>query len=285
MRTLSLLAFLILQAVPHEDVLFERMKAAFRAGQVDSAIALGVQAVKADPNRSTLHHWLGRAYGQKARLAFLLGQLPWASKCQREFETSVRLDPANTDAGLDLLQFYVLAPGLAGGSREKAHDLAPRIGEPGSGRRFLAQAIVLDLDRKNVEAEAAFRIALEKAPDDDRILAALVNFYGSRKRFRDGIELCRRSLVTRPENFLPNYLIGKLVSLWGEERELGLSALDRFLEKPPPRDGPNWGDAHYRKGVILLSSGNRDEARTEFQKALAIDPANVGARSELKKLS
>ena len=57
-----------------------------------------------------------------------------AGKVRNEFETAVRLDPNNVDARSDLGEFYLEAPGIVGGGRDKAeaqaqawpHSIPPR---------------------------------------------------------------------------------------------------------------------------------------------------------------
>ncbi|MEO6325295.1 MAG: tetratricopeptide repeat protein [Thermoanaerobaculia bacterium] len=278
-----LLATFLLFSPPTDDAV-ERMKGALRAGKVDEAIKAGEDASKGASDRSVLQQWLGKAYAVKAQQASLFTALGWAKKSRTAFERAFELDASNTDAGLDLLEFYVLAPGVAGGSKEKAKALAQKIGTDGSSRRSLASAMVLQSEKMSSEAEAAYRKALESDALDDRAFIGFVNFCASEKRFAEAVEWCKGRLAARPDEPLPNYAIGKLVVLWGQEYEQGLACLDKFLAKAAKPDGPTWADARFRKGQIFEKLGRKEEARAEFKSALQLNPGHGGATRELKKL-
>jgi tetratricopeptide (TPR) repeat protein len=284
MRHILFAALLALVPLVSGEPPYERMRQAIREGRIDDAVAFGELAARREPERSTAHYWLGRVYAQKAQEASLLRKFGWAKKCRAAFEKAVELDPSNTDAGLDLIQFYLIAPGIVGGGLEKARALAPRIDAPESSRRILAGALLFQGEGKSIEAETAFRKALESAPEDERNLTYFVTFLVAQKRFADAMEACRHLLTAHPEVTGTHYQIGKVASVWGHELEEGLSNLDAFLQTPPKPIGPTWADARYRKGLILLKLGRREESRTEFQAALKLNPSHPGATREVKKL-
>ena len=284
MRQILLAAILALVPSVFGEPPYERMRDAIREGRIDDAVAFGELAVKREPGRSAVHYWLGRVYAQKAQEVSLLRKFGWAKKCRIAFEKAVELDPSNSDAGLDLIQFYLIAPGMAGGGIEKARALAPRIDAPESSRRILAGALLLQGEGKGIEAEAAFRKALEKAPADERNLTYFVTFLVAEKRFADAMETCRHILTLHPDVTGTHYQIGKVASMGGQGLEEGLASLQKFLQTQPKPIGPTWADARYRKGLILLKLGRSEEARMEFQGALKLNPSHPGASKEFKKL-
>ena len=78
-------------------------------------------AVGQEPAESNYHLWLARAWGMKLEnsnvIAAALGPV-WRVK--KHFEEAVRLDPSNEAARVDLFQYYLFAPEVVGGGREKA---------------------------------------------------------------------------------------------------------------------------------------------------------------------
>jgi hypothetical protein len=58
----------------------------------------------------------------------LLQQLLLARRFS-EGNTAIMLDPRDTQALRDLIEFYLLAPSIAGGGRRKAGDAAERIAQ------------------------------------------------------------------------------------------------------------------------------------------------------------
>ena len=59
-----------------------------------------------------------------------------AGKVRNEFEAAVRLDPNNVDARSDLGEFYLEAPGIVGGGRDKAEAQTQALAalDPAKGR-------------------------------------------------------------------------------------------------------------------------------------------------------
>ena len=67
---------------------------------------------------------LGRVYGQQAMTASVFKMPGLATKTKEQFAKAVELDPQLFEARMGLTQFYLMAPGFAGGSTAKAKDLA-----------------------------------------------------------------------------------------------------------------------------------------------------------------
>src|SRR5262249_44025591 len=82
------------------------------------------KAVLLDPASAEKHLWLGRAWGSVAQNASFLKQASLAPKIRKEFEKAVELDPGSADAHFSLIEYYINAPGIMGGSLEKARDEA-----------------------------------------------------------------------------------------------------------------------------------------------------------------
>ncbi len=100
---------------------------AFGQHDYDTAAARFETAVGLQNHNADFHLWLGRAYGRQAERAFVLKQ-PWlAGKARRQFETAVALDPESVAARWALMEYYLKAPGLLGGSLDKARAEAREI--------------------------------------------------------------------------------------------------------------------------------------------------------------
>jgi tetratricopeptide (TPR) repeat protein len=101
----------------------------FSTEQYEQAAQWFELAAVLDGKNSGYHLWLGRAYGHLAQRASVLWQFPLARKVRKHFERAVALDPDNVDARADLLEYYLKAPWIIGGSREKAEAQAHEIAE------------------------------------------------------------------------------------------------------------------------------------------------------------
>ncbi|MBI1808730.1 MAG: tetratricopeptide repeat protein [Gemmatimonadetes bacterium] len=262
----------------------EPVRDALAKGDVDAAVAAGEQAVAADPKCSVCQQWLGRAYGRAARQASMFTAMSWIEKCRAAFEKAVELDGKNVDARVDLAEFYAEAPGVAGGSLEKARAQAVEIArlDPVVGHVILGRVKMKDKDLPGAEAE--YKQAFATDAKSLKALAGLVNFYTEQKRFDDAFAVCAKAQEAAPDSTRAHYQFGKVALLSGREMEKGLARLDLFLAKPPDKDGPTWADAHWRKGNILAALGKKAEAKAEYETALKLNPGHAGAAKDLKSL-
>jgi tetratricopeptide (TPR) repeat protein len=96
----------------------------FALSNWDRGISACEKATSLDPNNSLYHLWLGRIYGEKADGANFLSAASLAGKVRDHFETAVRLNPDSVPARTDLAEFYLEAPGIVGGGRDKAEAQA-----------------------------------------------------------------------------------------------------------------------------------------------------------------
>src|SRR5882724_9270721 len=80
-------------------------RAYFQYEDWDRAEGRCKRAVELQPDNSVYHRWLGRVYGEKAERARL--PIGLAVKTRDEFRRAAELDPADTDAGVDVAEFYL----------------------------------------------------------------------------------------------------------------------------------------------------------------------------------
>jgi tetratricopeptide (TPR) repeat protein len=95
-----------------------------KADRYDEAIAHLERCVALQPRVSNYHLWLGRLNGLKARDAGVFSALGCVRVVRSSYLRALELDPRNHDARHDLLQFYLQAPAIVGGSVAKARSLA-----------------------------------------------------------------------------------------------------------------------------------------------------------------
>src|SRR5918911_3434971 len=103
---------------------------ALRHSDPAAAVRWLERATSAEPRNAAYQHWLGRAYAQDALTGSRL-RLPFvARRAKGALERAVALDPDDVEARADLMQYYLVAPGLLGGSdaraREQAREIARR---------------------------------------------------------------------------------------------------------------------------------------------------------------
>jgi len=198
----------------------------------DGAMEHLERAVSLDPGRSRFHQWLGAVYGGKAGSSGLLKGAYYAKKCLAEFEKGVELDPKDPDAREALMQYYLNAPGLAGGSVEKAKEQTAELLKLDRLRGLIAQGGIAQYEKEPAKAEGFYRQAMAEAPDKG----------------------------------LPYNLLGYLL-LQARRTDEAVETFRKYVQATPA--DPN---AHDSLAEGLLAQGKVEESLAEYTRALEIDP-------------
>ncbi|HZV91624.1 MAG TPA: tetratricopeptide repeat protein [Caldimonas sp.] len=91
-------------------------------GNNESSVEWARKAIELAPTNAAYRMLLGVAYGQYVRDVNPLSQLGIAYKVRDSFEQAVQLAPDSAEAHAGLAKYYILAPGIAGGSTRKAEE-------------------------------------------------------------------------------------------------------------------------------------------------------------------
>ncbi|MGH9353641.1 MAG: tetratricopeptide repeat protein, partial [Terriglobia bacterium] len=129
----------------------------------DRAVAHAESAVRMDPADAEAHLWLGRTYGRKADQAH---SLALAVKTRSEFQKAASLAPRNVEAHRDLMEYYLEAPWIIGGSKDKARKEARTIAtlDPVEGKLAEAQVAKQSghMDKAREEYENLLSMKLDR---------------------------------------------------------------------------------------------------------------------------
>ena len=96
-------------------------------GEEKQAIKLIKKAVKREISNPDYHAWLGMSYGARALSAGLFGRASAAGNSKASFIQALEYDPDNITALQGLSIFYAQAPGIVGGDKDKALELAQHL--------------------------------------------------------------------------------------------------------------------------------------------------------------
>lgn len=226
-------------------------------GDEDKATEILEKMAKALPQSSEAQRTLGEGYGRAAQKAGIFSKYGLAKKCLTAFQRAVELDPRSIPARQSLYDFYRQAPGIAGGSEEKA---AEQIAE--------------------VE-----KLALEiKQTDPARARPILATVYVAQKKFDQAFAEYEEVLKAAPDDYNALYQVGRLAAITGQKVDAGLVALRRCLELTPPPNTASHAAAHWRIGNLLEKKNDPAGARVAYEAALKLDPKFNAAAEALKKL-
>lgn len=243
------------------------------------------KAVKANDKNALHHLWLGNALGTEAQKANKLRQPFLARRVKTEFEQAVALDPTMTDARYGLVQFYTMAPGVMGGSKEKANEQLAAMVKVNPMRGHFARAWVAEREKDVATAEREYVAASTAAPDSAIAFNTLGNFYRRQKKWAEATTAFERVLVVKPDAYNAHLSLGGIAVASGQNLDRGERQIKEWLATAP-KDAPviNVSIAHQWLGKIYEQQGKKDAARAEYQLALAANPKNEEAKKSLGAL-
>jgi Tfp pilus assembly protein PilF len=155
--------------------LLSQIRAAF--GDRTSPLQLAEKAVRLDGTVARYHRQLAEVQGLIAERSSVFQQVMLARRFRKEIDAAMALDPRDVQAKRDLLEFYLVAPGIVGGDSRKADAVAAQIATVDPSEGFLAKARLAEYHKDYAQAEAMLRRAAEVRPPSYRAHLALARFY------------------------------------------------------------------------------------------------------------
>jgi Tfp pilus assembly protein PilF len=268
------------------EALFASGRAALQKGDFETAADLLEQAVKLRPNDSNYHLTLASAYGRQAsntKNPFKLASL--AKKAKAGLERAVQLDPNNLNARFGLMEFYDAAPGLMGGSSEKAAEQANEIKKRDSlaGHRAFASlhARAKKMDLVHKEYEDAIR--------EQPASAKPHYYYGIQlyieKNYKGAFEQFDAAARLEPAYMPTFFRIGQLAAASGTNYGRGEDALKKYLAYTPGDEDPPHNRTWYWLGQIYEKVGRKADAKQAYLSSLKIAPGAKEVTEALKRVS
>ena len=242
------------------------------------------RAVKREPNSALYHFWLGSAVGEEAQNASKIRQPFLARKVKAEFERAVALDPKMVEPRMGLVDFYSIAPGVMGGSMDKAREQAAALVTLNPLRGHLAFARIAMRQKNDSATILAHEAAIAAAPDSTAGYYGLGSFHRSRNRFPESLRVYDRLLQRRNDEIVAHALYGIVAALGGIEMERGERELKYFLANTPKENTTpqSFSNVHYRLGMIYDKTGRPELAQKEYAEAVKWNPKNEDARKAIK---
>ena len=285
---------------PNSTFLVSQIHNAF--GDHASPAALAEKAVRLDGRVARYHRQLAEVRGVMAQHANLFHQLMLARRFRKEIDAALELDSRDTQALRDLLEFYLLAPGVVGGDVNKATAMAQQITVIDEGEGFLARARIAEFRKDRAQMEAMLRHAAEVRPASYKAQIALGNYLASGHRDDSSAEALGKvamgldggridaycllaeiyagrsdwdsmeatlSAAARavPDDAAPYYRAAEL--LLSENREPARAAryLRIYVAQEPEGNQPTAADAHAKLGIALRAQGQNASVAAEGNRA------------------
>ncbi|MDP1677430.1 MAG: tetratricopeptide repeat protein [Bacteroidota bacterium] len=159
------------------------------------------EAIDINETVSKYHMMRGNILGQKAMTANVISQGFLAPKIKNAFLRASELDPNNVDARASLYNYYIMAPGIMGGSEEKALEQANAIVKLNPYRGYnLLSTYYARVKKDTVEAEQQIKKAIAVKSDTGDGYKRLGYLYTSQKRFAEAYTQMKKFVELEPTN-------------------------------------------------------------------------------------
>jgi tetratricopeptide (TPR) repeat protein len=227
---------------------------------------------------------LGRVYGQQAMTASVFKMPGLATKTKEQFIKAVELDPALFEARTGLTQFYLMAPGFAGGSTAKAKELAAEVQsrQPEQAKLLRALLAMNDKDWAGAERE----LGSVKGGDDHALQRELrgawarVGFeHMEQKNFAKARGVFEALQRDYPVHAAGPYGLGRTALEQGQADDAIKS-----LERARSLEGADRLPIDHRLGQALIAKGDKAAAKTALERFVQNKRANPRNVDEAKKL-
>ena len=258
--------------------LLSQIRAAF--GEREAPVALAEKAVKLDPAVARYHRQLAEVQGLLAQHANVFQQIGIARRFRKEIDSAIALNGRDTQALRDLLEFYLVAPGIAGGDVKKASAMADRIASIDVCEGFLAKARIAEYRKDLREQQAMLRRAVEVRPASYKAQIALAEFclnpssrdegtaetaarkaiasdsgradaygvlasiYAGRGNWTALEELLSAASAAVPDDLMPYYRAADWLLIDGRDLARAERYLGTYLSQAPEGNRPTSADAH-----------------------------------------
>jgi tetratricopeptide (TPR) repeat protein len=260
-------------------------RAHFELGAWDAGIPACEKAISLAPDNGLYHLWLGRIYGEKADRAGFLSAAGLAGKVRTEFERAVQLAPNNWEARTDLAEFYLEAPGVVGGGKDKARAQVELLAPLNPAMAHWVKARIAEKSKDLATAEQEYRAAINASHGGARAWLNLAGFYRHMNRF-DDMEQALRTMESSPLDH-PAALVdaaGMLLRA-GRDYPMAIRFLRRYVASSTTVEEAPVFKARYLFGQLLEKQGDRPAAAEEYRGALALARTFRPAQDGLKRMT
>ncbi len=263
----------------------------FAAGCLDAArrafkdaAAHFEQVMRADPRSAAAFTMYGNVVGAFLPSAGIMDKARYAPRLRAALETAITLDGANVDARWGLMQYYLSAPGFAGGDKAKGRAQAEAIMALDGWRGTWARVDAGEASRDRGYVTRALGEATRAYPDSSRPWLALAGALAAGGDAAGAWRTVEGWMIQRPGLPAQQFGLGLVAAATGERLSIGEASLRAYLAAPRRRGDPGVAEAHYQLGRVLARDGRSAEAKAAWQAALGADPAYTPAKDALARL-
>ena len=253
-------------------------------GKAEDAVDAAGEAVDLAPDNAQAHFWLGNAYGSRIGQVGTMSQAFIAPKLRDAFERAIALDPDLHEARSSLVEYYLQAPAVVGGSVDKARAQAAELARRDPPRGHYARGRLATHDKQPDVAAKAYLAAWKARPENVAYRSAAGLALQETRQWDQAFDLYQAWTAEDPKAAGAFYQLGRTAVLSGQRAEVGMPALKKYLALPAAPGQPPMHHAWYRLGQLQARVGDKASARGSFEKALKGEPGNADFKAALAAL-
>jgi tetratricopeptide (TPR) repeat protein len=245
------------------------------------------KAVKANDTSAAYHYWLGASVGEQATRASKLKQPFMARRIKSEFERAVQLDRTMVEPRMGLMDFYSMAPGVMGGSMDKAREQAAEVAKLNKLQGHRAAARLANRQKDVATVEREYRAVIAEFPDSVHGYNWLAGFLRSQSppRNEEALGVYDQMMKARPNDAAPHANFGIVSAISGLQLDRGERELKYWFEHRPQNTTTMLlSGVRFRLGQIYEKTARSELAKAEYNEALKLNPKNEDARKALAAL-
>lgn len=251
--------------------------------RLDAAAKTMQQCVERQPSDAICHFALGRVLGAQAMGASMFKAMSLAGRIKEAFLKAFELEPNAVEMRSALQQFYLMAPGMAGGSVSKARELAQDLRDSQPEHAKLMRARVAQHEDNYAEAE---RELASLKPGKDLGLqtewreawAAQGMQYLRDKQYAKAKSWFEQLQREQPQHAAAGYGLGRVATEIGQ-----LDEAIRQFERARGLEGAEALPFDHRLGVAWQMKGDKVQAKALLERFVANKKANPRNLDDARK--
>ncbi|MDV6316572.1 hypothetical protein [Idiomarina sp. HP20-50] len=232
--------------------------------QLDEAEEVAENWVTNEPKNAEAWHTRGVVMAQQAQNAFF-SALSYAGDSLESFEKAVALEPSSLKYRTALMQFYLMAPSVAGGDDEKALAQIEAIKAIDEVQGALAKIGYYQKHEQKEQATKLLDNTLANYPNNADILVYAGFQEQKHERYEKAFSLFEQAAagesVQGDSPVMALYQIGKTSVLAKTQMDKGILALKQYLKLELPENAPDPHWAKFRLAQLLTLKGNNEESK------------------------
>ncbi len=236
---------------------------------------------QAQPQVAACHYALGVVLGVQAMSEGMLKAARSAGTVKTALAQAQALEPGWYPARSALVEFYLLAPGVMGGSSSRAQELARAAPQPAQ-----AQVLQARVDLQEGRAEAVLQSLTALLASADEAVAedaAEWGFAAASKLVNDGKApqaqpFLERLVRERPASATGPYGLARVRAAAGAHAEALV-----LYEQATRAQGAARLPVDYRRGIALQELGRKDEARAAYARYVSAGKGQKASLEDARK--